>query len=323
MINIFQDLSLLRVFCFAISLTCNVTNSWTNSISNNVSTKCHRPAYYAVQPRLKCDARQDYDAATRASTGETMKQDMQMPRIDPIQVGFTRTVRHEGKLYTLKTLSLRPPVFEIRDFLSNDECDEIVEMAKSNGLGTSETVWSETDEVLADGNLRAVFGRLDVNSDNGLDYFELLDGVRGIKDIQVEVDDLKEMFQNFGLDFFEDGKITFSEFEILTNPEMFEQIKSYLGQLEGKKSSLRNRQSFSAFLDPLVDERRREFFEKLHQRISKVTQLPIEMIRSSEALQVIKYEVGGHYHAHHDSEDSEYAPCCHLVQDTGELCRPC
>jgi hypothetical protein len=46
-------------------------------------------------------------------------------------------------------------------------------MAKSNGLGTSETVWSETDEVLADGNLRAVFGRLDVNSDNGLDYFEV------------------------------------------------------------------------------------------------------------------------------------------------------
>ena len=62
------------------------------------------------------------------------------------------------------------------------------------------------------------------------------------------------------------GKITFSEFEILTNPEMFEQIKSYLGQLEGKKSSLKSRQSFSAFLDPLVDERRREFFEKLHQR---------------------------------------------------------
>jgi hypothetical protein len=99
MINIFQDLSLLRVFCFAIiSLTCNVTNSWTNSISNNVSTKCHRRAYYAVQPRLKCDARQDYDAATRASTGETMrKQDMRMPRIDPIQVCMFQGLRlHES-----------------------------------------------------------------------------------------------------------------------------------------------------------------------------------------------------------------------------------
>ncbi len=84
-----------------------------------------------------------------------------------------------------------------------------------------------------------------------------------------------------------------------------------------------------------------------------MTQLPIEMIRSSETLQVSDlipyrgekcmrnvwevrkvfspwcylgnqiYEVGGHYHAHHDSEDSEYVPCCHLVQRTGELCRPC
>ena len=46
-------------------------------------------------------------------------------------------------------------------------------MAKSDGMGISETVWSEADEVLTDGNLRAVFERLDVNSDNSLDHYEV------------------------------------------------------------------------------------------------------------------------------------------------------
>ena len=39
--------------------------------------------------------------------------------------------------------------------------------------------------------------------------------------------------------------------------------------------------------------------------------------------QVIKYDMGGHYHAHLDSESSEYAPCCHVLRDDEELCRPC
>ena len=111
-------------------------------------------------------------------------------------------------------------------------------------------------------------------------------------------------------------KITFAEFELLTSPEIYQQIKSYLGELEKKKSRVKSRQSFSTFLDPSANERRQEFFEKLHQRykpshhylegtlifavflhyfkcmvtfsfrISKVTQLPVEMIKSSESLQV-------------------------------------
>jgi hypothetical protein len=71
---------------------------------------------------------------------------------------------------------------------------------------------------------------------------------------------------HIGVVFVSLDKITFDEFEIITSPEVFEQIKSYLGKLEGKKSSVKNRQSFSTFLDPSLDNDRREFFEKLHQR---------------------------------------------------------
>ena len=61
-------------------------------------------------------------------------------------------------------------------------------------------------------------------------------------------------------------KVTFSEFEILTRPEWLDQVKSYLDQLEGTRDSVKQRQSFSAFLDPLLNDDRKEFFEKLHQR---------------------------------------------------------
>ncbi len=87
MVNIIQDLSLLRVLSFFLFLTCNVANSSTNSISNNVFTKCDRRAYYAVQSSSECDARQGFDATTRASY-ETVNEDMRLPRIDPVQVSM-------------------------------------------------------------------------------------------------------------------------------------------------------------------------------------------------------------------------------------------
>ncbi|XP_028391507.1 transmembrane prolyl 4-hydroxylase-like [Dendronephthya gigantea] len=312
--TIFKFSSSLRILWPSLILFMH----FANSVSNN-STKCYRRFKYTLPSWSKCDAgRGSNDQTADFNDKETMR----LPRIDPVKIGFIREVQHKDIIYTLKTLSLRPPIFEIQNFLSDDECDMIIEMAKSDGMVTSETLWSKTDEVLSEGNFRAVFQSLDVNNDNGLDYHELTSAVSGIKDIQVDKDDLQEMFQNFGLDFFDDDKVTFSEFEILVSPDVYEQIKSYLVSLEGRKSSIKSRKSFSTFLDPFTDNHRQEFFEKLHQRIAKVTQLPIEMIRSSEALQVIKYEVGGHYHAHHDSDDGEYAPCCHLVSGD-ELCRPC
>ena len=166
MVNIFQDVWRLENFCFLLFLTCIIVNT----VSNNMSSKCDRRAYYAVHSSLKCEAEGEYDSRTSV---EAMKPDMRLPRIDPIKVGFTRTVKYEDRTYVLKTLSLRPPIFEIKDFLSSEECDSIVEMAKTDGMGISKTVWSETDEVLTDGNLRAVFDKLDVNSDSSLDYYEV------------------------------------------------------------------------------------------------------------------------------------------------------
>lgn len=39
----------------------------------------------------------------------------------------------------------------------------------------------------------------------------------------------------------------------------------------------------------------------LQQRVTRLTRLPPSLVDLSEPLQVVRYEEGGHYHAHHDS----------------------
>lgn len=42
-------------------------------------------------------------------------------------------------------------------------------------------------------------------------------------------------------------------------------------------------------------------FTLLLSRVIRLTRLPPTLVDLSEPLQVVRYEEGGHYHAHHDS----------------------
>lgn len=39
----------------------------------------------------------------------------------------------------------------------------------------------------------------------------------------------------------------------------------------------------------------------VYPRVTRLTRLPSTLVELSEPLQVVRYEEGGHYHAHHDS----------------------
>lgn len=51
----------------------------------------------------------------------------------------------DGKLYVSKALSLKPPIFEFKDFLSSEECDRLIELAQENGLETSRTLGDDEE----------------------------------------------------------------------------------------------------------------------------------------------------------------------------------
>ena len=71
--------------------------------------------------------------------------DVRLPRRDAVAVGHVESIQlDEEKSVQLKTRSVKPPIFEIPDLLSSDECDHLVELAKRNGLQESETAGKST-----------------------------------------------------------------------------------------------------------------------------------------------------------------------------------
>eukprot|EP00043_Microstomoeca_roanoka_P017381 m.181167 g.181167 ORF g.181167 m.181167 type:complete len:457 (+) comp16625_c2_seq3:470-1840(+) len=59
---------------------------------------------------------------------------------DPVAVNYTRKLKLDDsdRVYLMRTLAVDPPIFEIEDFLSEDECESIMNMAAANGLQKSD-----------------------------------------------------------------------------------------------------------------------------------------------------------------------------------------
>lgn len=58
-----------------------------------------------------------------------------------------------------------------------------------------------------------------------------------------------------------------------------------------------------------------QLWDTLVKRLSKVLEMPVDFLRKSEPIQLVKYNPGGHYHAHIDtsddtSDETANLPCC-------------
>eukprot|EP00052_Salpingoeca_macrocollata_P015718 m.125536 g.125536 ORF g.125536 m.125536 type:complete len:294 (-) comp19785_c0_seq4:125-1006(-) len=57
---------------------------------------------------------------------------------DPVRVNFTRQVDLDGTVYTMRTMALHPPVFEVENFIKEEEIEAIKELALQSGLFQSD-----------------------------------------------------------------------------------------------------------------------------------------------------------------------------------------
>ena len=93
-----------------------------------------------------------------------------LPRRDPVQVAHVDDIKVQlGQTNTIKTLSVNPPIFEVANFLSAEECNYLIFLAKRAGLKESplHRPW--------DGDYRTtrdVFSTWDVNNDSFVDAAE-------------------------------------------------------------------------------------------------------------------------------------------------------
>eukprot|EP00063_Salmo_salar_P013347 XP_013988182.1 PREDICTED: transmembrane prolyl 4-hydroxylase-like [Salmo salar] len=169
-------------------------------------------------------------------TDSGFQQDMYLPRLEGIRVGHVQKLSLvPGNVHEMRTLSLKPLLFEIPGFLSEEECRVVVQLAELKGLMESQVMVPEGQEELTEQlNLspEEIFNLLDLNQDGQLQLQEVCGWAN------------------------EDVCLIF----VPLSPPPF-----------------------------------------VLRRVARLTRLPSALVDLSEPLQVVRYEQGGHYHAHHDS----------------------
>ncbi|RMX59581.1 hypothetical protein pdam_00003642 [Pocillopora damicornis] len=236
-----------------------------------------------------------------------------LTRLDGVKVGHKQKVDlgAEGKK-VLITRALKPLLFEIPNFLSEEECNHVISLANEKELvkSVARGGLTESDTWTHDPN----HGKITIDEIKRFAkverYLYLTDEeVKRIKDFHTDSDDA--------------GVITREEFQDMNTLL----VDSYLYEMG--RSHPRHRERFSE-QTWLTGEHEDGILQDIRMRVQAVTKLPDEIIYGSEYLQVVRYGVDGHYHAHLDSETHEHPeiPCCHQIQGAGmdrerrcKLCR--
>ncbi|EDO48200.1 predicted protein [Nematostella vectensis] len=257
-------------------------------------------------------------AATGQEASEAWPK-LQIPVLDGVKVGHVQEVEvTPGVKRQIKTLSMRPPIFEIPDFLAPLECDFITALAERKGLGPNDKATHNEGVTFEDPE--NTFTNWDYNGDGFIDAQEIV-LLPGKIDLKFDEKDAKKMFLELGMDKDNNGKIDLEE---LKNTEL-SKIKEYFLERLQDNDQRRNATSTQAWLWHDDDELLRyqpDLMDRFHERLEAITKIPKEIIEESEPLQVLKYNQGSYHYCQQDSEPNVVQiPCCQYG-DTKQ-CRLC
>ncbi|XP_066471304.1 transmembrane prolyl 4-hydroxylase-like [Tiliqua scincoides] len=224
-----------------------------------------------------------------------------LPRLEGVQVGYNqKVVLFPNKINFMKTLSLKPLVFEIQDFLSEDECKLIIRLAEQEGLEESEIRFSgnkvEHLEMLGVDQMK-IFSLLDYNQDGELQILEVFRRECLGNGQWLTPEDVQEMYIALKADPDGNGVLSVDEFKEVN----LQDVNKYIDMKKANTSDL-VRKSQQAWL--VQGKGAHPIMHSIRQRVIRLTRLPAEIIEHSEALQVVQYDQGGYYHAHWDSKDA-------------------
>ncbi|RMX59582.1 hypothetical protein pdam_00003641 [Pocillopora damicornis] len=240
----------------------------------------------------------------------------------------------EGRSYKLITRAMRPLLFEIPHFLTDDECEHVISLAKEAGLSASQVAikFDEKDlnEVLKQVDRNTTLDKEDYfardlnvwdrNKDNVVDIEEIRKFAKMYKSLHLKQEEIVQMLESCGLAFDDN-----TEEKITTNYLSDGNVKkllSYMSFLRTSSPQHKFRYSDQAWLRQ--DKTADHILRRLHERIAKLTKLPRKLLQGSESMQVVRYQTSGHYHAHFDSGMDPSVPCCHQNVDLRPpQCRLC
>ncbi|XP_070562964.1 transmembrane prolyl 4-hydroxylase-like isoform X1 [Ptychodera flava] len=228
-------------------------------------------------------------------------------RLDGVEVGYSRTLESApGTTHTLITINMKPLIFEIPHFMSDEECDHLIRLAEDKGLQNSTTRSGRPNRKMA---------LFDFNGDKKIDLNEMRVTMEDMFDMYLEEDEILEIYDQLDWDGNGDGILDRSELGTVTK----EELKHFVMQWIAAKPHLRSRYSEQTWLYP--NQVQDDIVDQFMLRIHSVLQLPEPLIDKHNEFQVVKYHVGGHYNAHVDSAPLSDLRCCHLTSST--QCRIC
>eukprot|EP00069_Balaena_mysticetus_P008471 bmy_05989T0 len=221
-----------------------------------------------------------------------------LTRLEGIKVGYERKVQLVAdRDHFIRTLSLKPLLFEIPGFLSDEECRLIIHLAQMKGLQRSQILPTEEYEE-AMGTMQIsqldLFQLLDQNHDGRLQLHEVLAQTRLGNGRWMTPENIQEMYSAIKADPDGDGVLSQQEFSNMDLRDFHKYMRSHKAE-----SSQLVRNSHHTWL--YQGEGAHHVMRAIRQRVLRLTRLSPEIVELSEPLQVVQYGEGGHYHAHVDS----------------------
>lgn len=268
-----------------------VTFSWTSNDSEQRAKKFMEPCFNEDELLNLC---KDPTEICHEERGHEIK----LVRLDGVKKGHVKWVElEEGKQYKMITRAMKPLLFEIPQFLSDEECEHIIKLAKESGLAMSIAGFDtnayegdlDEDMAEADGNwtldhderFAKQFFIWDVNKDGFIDANEVRHFAQKRKLLFMKEDEVPALFERLGIsESFENGKLSRQTFDEIN----VKKILWYMDFLKEKSPRHRPRYSQQTWLQQ--DEKADPVLRRLRERITKLTQLPKKVIEGSEMMQV-------------------------------------
>ena len=218
--------------------------------------------------------------------------DVRLTKRDGVAVGHTQHVEiEEGKTVVLTTRSLKPLLFEIPAFLSDEECDHIVGLAMKKGLEESEILSSnfkspsreEINETLTEKRMQIYCKRVkryDSNNDEEISVHEFVNFVYHFTRMIVRLNDLMLVYNTL----IPDGgsAVTYDNCTKLNRTSFVEFIYQMWNMKRFPYYKPRYSQQSWIRLD-----NKDPVLKQLTQRLAALAQMSIQQIEESEDLQVI------------------------------------